>query len=158
MIDEIVFYPLKSEHLDQVLEIEQVSFPTPWSKQSFTSELLENALAYYCGCFLDGKLIGYGGMWVIIDEAHITNIAVHPYYRGKRVGEAVIFHLMAQAMAKGAYKMTLEVRPSNISAQKLYLRLGFNAVGRRKGYYTDTKEDAIIMWKDLIDQGQSESY
>jgi len=142
--------PLKPGHLDQVLKIERVSFPTPWSREAFLSELLQNSLAHYFTCFCGDELIGYGGMWIIVDEAHITNVAVHPDYRGQRVGEIIMLHLMAQAMERGAYKMTLEVRPSNLSAQNLYNRLGFEAVGRRKGYYTDTHEDAIIMWRNLI--------
>ncbi|MEL7566080.1 MAG: ribosomal protein S18-alanine N-acetyltransferase [Dehalobacterium sp.] len=149
---QVRFLPLEAEYLDQILEIEQVSFPTPWSKQAFLSELQQNSLAYYCVGMLNEKIIGYGGMWIIIDEAHITNVAVHPDYRGKKVGEALMLHLIAQALIKGALRMTLEVRPSNIAAQSLYQRMGFEAVGRRRGYYTDTKEDAIIMWKTLIER------
>lgn len=151
MMERVDFLPLRVENLDRILEIEQLSFPTPWSKQAFLSELQQNSLAYYCVCVLDEKIIGYGGMWIVIDEAHITNVAIHPDYRGKKIGEAMMLHLIAQALIKGAFKMTLEVRPSNLSAQKLYRRMGFEAVGRRKGYYTDTKEDAIIMWKTLIE-------
>jgi len=151
MMGQVDFLPLEAEYLDDILEIEQVSFPTPWSKQAFLSELQQNSLAYYCVCMLNEKIIGYGGMWIIIDEAHITNVAVHPDYRRKKVGEALMLHLIAQALIKGALRMTLEVRPSNISAQKLYQRMGFEAAGRRRGYYTDTKEDAIIMWKTLIE-------
>jgi ribosomal-protein-alanine N-acetyltransferase len=149
VMDKTELRPLKQEHLDQVLEIERVSFPTPWSKESFLGELLQNSLAHYYACWRDNILIGYAGMWIIIDEAHITNVAVHPSYRRKKVGEIILLHMMAEALKRGAYKMTLEVRPSNQEALKLYSRLGFKSVGRRKGYYTDTNEDAIIMWKDL---------
>lgn len=149
MTGKLQLFRLQVQHVDQILEIEQVSFPTPWTKGSFLSELLENTLAYYYGCFQEDRLMGYAGMWIIIDEAHITNVAVHPDYRGKKVGEIIMLHMMTQALERGAYKMTLEVRPSNITAQKLYRRLGFESVGRRKGYYTDNQEDAIIMWKDL---------
>ena len=127
-MDKTKLLPLKPEHIDQVLEIERVSFPTPWSRESFLGELLQNSLAYYFACLQDDVLIGYAGMWIIIDEAHITNVAVHPDYRGKKLGEIMILHMMAEALKRGAYKMT---------------------VGLRKGYYTDTDEDAIIMWKDL---------
>ncbi|MDD4753636.1 MAG: ribosomal protein S18-alanine N-acetyltransferase, partial [Desulfitobacteriaceae bacterium] len=137
-MDKTKLLPLKPEHLDQVLEIERVSFPTPWSRESFLGELLQNALAYYFACFRDNMLIGYAGMWIIIDEAHITNVAVHPDFRGKKVGEILILHMMAEALKRGAYKMTLEVRPTNDIAIKLYTRMGFESVGRRKGYYTDT--------------------
>lgn len=140
---------LKPEDVDQVLEIERVAFPTPWSREAFMGELLQNSLAKYFGCWREGKLIGYAGMWLIIDEAHITNVAVHPDFRNQKVGEMIMLHLMAEALSRGAYKMTLEVRPSNLPARSLYARMGFEAVGRRKGYYSDTNEDAIIMWKDL---------
>jgi ribosomal-protein-alanine N-acetyltransferase len=150
MIGQLKYVPLRAEYLDQVLEIERVSFPTPWSKQSFLSELHDNSMAYYIVCMLDEKVIGYGGMWIILDEAHITNVAVHPEHRGKRIGQGIIFYLISKALSLGVCRMTLEVRPSNLSAIKLYQRMGFQAAGRRKGYYTDTKEDAIIMWKTLI--------
>ncbi|MGI6712133.1 MAG: ribosomal protein S18-alanine N-acetyltransferase [Bacillota bacterium] len=149
-MEKISLLPLKPEDIDQVLSIEKVSFPTPWSRESILNELMYNSLAHYYACFRSDKLIGYGGMWIIIDEAHITTIAVHPDYRGRKIGAAIMLHLMAQAIEKGADKITLEVRPSNIAAERLYSQLGFKAVGRRKGYYSDTKEDAIIMWKNLI--------
>lgn len=150
MSGKLQVVPLKTEHLDQVLDIERASFPTPWSRQSFLGELLHNNVAYYFGCISDEKMIGYAGMWIIIDEAHITNVAVHPNHRGQKIGHILMLHLMAQALERGVHKMTLEVRPSNIYAQKLYTCLGFEGVGRRKGYYSDNNEDAIIMWKDLI--------
>lgn len=150
MMEQLGFYPLEAAYLDQILKIERVSFPTPWSKQAFLSELQQNSLAYYCAARSGEQVIGYGGMWIIVDEAHVTNVAVHPDYRGRKVGEAIMLHLITQALMKGALRMTLEVRPSNLPAQKLYQRMGFEAAGRRKGYYTDTNEDAIIMWKTLI--------
>ena len=151
MTEEITqIRPLQIEEIDELLEIEQMSFSTPWSREAFLSELLQNNLAHYFGCWRGDKLIGYAGMWLIIDEAHITNVAVHPDFRNQRIGELIMRYLIAVALSNGAYKMTLEVRPSNLSAQTLYKRLGFESVGRRKGYYTDTNEDAIIMWMDLV--------
>jgi ribosomal-protein-alanine N-acetyltransferase len=136
----------------QVTEIEKLSFPSPWSAYAFTCEILDNAFANYYVLNWendDNKVIGYGGMWIILDEAHITNIAISPEYRGKRLGEILLSHLIAAARVKGVVRMTLEVRESNLSAQKLYKRLGFEPAGIRKGYYIDNKEDAIIMWKEL---------
>ncbi|NLT96265.1 MAG: ribosomal protein S18-alanine N-acetyltransferase [Clostridia bacterium] len=136
----------------QVSEIEKKSFPSPWSAYAFVCELLDNAFANYFVLTQaddDNTVIGYGGMWIILDEAHITNIAITPEYRGQRLGEILLNHMMTEAKAKGAVKMTLEVRVSNISAQKLYKRLGFLEAGIRKGYYLDNNEDAIIMWKEL---------
>lgn len=135
----------------QVVEIEQLSFPTPWSTYAFTCEILDNDFANYFVLTLesDENIIGYGGMWIILDEAHITNIAITPAYRGQRLGELLLRHMMNAARAKGVERITLEVRVSNASAQKLYERLGFKSAGVRKGYYIDNKEDAIIMWKEI---------
>ncbi|MGI6679320.1 MAG: ribosomal protein S18-alanine N-acetyltransferase [Dehalobacterium sp.] len=149
MTVDIDFVPLQEEDLEQVLAIEQCSFPTPWSKQAFISEIYDNSLSYYCVGKLNGRVVAYGGMWIIIDEAHITTIAVHPDYRGQKIGEKLLSHLIVQSMVQGALRMTLEVRPSNVPALNLYQRMGFKNAGRRRGYYTDTKEDAIIMWKTL---------
>lgn len=139
------------EHLVGVLEVERLSFPTPWSKQAFLGELKENDLAYYYVCLEGHKVVGYAGMWIIFDEAHVTNIAVHPQFRGKKIGKALLLNLLEQALRLGAERITLEVRPSNKIAQELYRKLGFVPVGVRKGYYTDTNEDAIIMWKNLYE-------
>jgi ribosomal-protein-alanine N-acetyltransferase len=94
-------------------------------------------------------IVGYGGMWIIIDEAHITNIAVEPAYRGKKLGEQILKGLMELAKLKRVARMTLEVRVSNDDAQKLYKRIGFKPAGIRPGYYIDTNEDALIMWNEI---------
>lgn len=138
------------EHIPGVLEIEQVSFPTPWSQQAFTYEIVSNNFAQYLVAVQQNKVIGYAGMWIVMDEAHITNVAVHPRYRGSKVGQVLMLELMRQAINLGAVRMTLEVRPSNAAARQLYKRLGFQDKGLRKKYYTDTNEDAIIMWLDLV--------
>lgn len=138
--------------VNQVVEIEKKSFPTPWSPYAFSCEILDNNFAHYLVVTPaedESQVIGYGGMWVILDEAHITNIAIAPSYRGKGYGEILLLKLMELAIEKGAERITLEVRVSNESAKRLYHRLGFKEVGLRKGYYVDTKEDAIIMWKTL---------
>ncbi|RYD03254.1 hypothetical protein N752_20700 [Desulforamulus aquiferis] len=88
-------------------------------------------------------------MWLVLDEAHITNVAVHPEYRGKSIGEALMLEMIQQAIIRGAVRMTLEVRPSNMAARELYKKLGFKEKGLRKKYYTDTNEDAIIMWVEF---------
>lgn len=141
--------PMQAFHLDQVLQIERASFPTPWSRQAFLSEIHQNDFAHYYVCLSDGRVIGYAGMWVILDEAHITNVAVHPEYRGRRVGEALVRHLLGEARNLGADRMTLEVRLSNLAAQRLYQKLGFVPVGVRKGYYVDNNEDALLMRCEL---------
>ena len=143
---------MKEDHIEGVVVIEQVSFPTPWSREAFCSELGENSFAHYYVCLVGEEVAGYAGMWMIIDEAHITNIAVHPWYRGKQIGQALLITLMQEAMRLGAERITLEVRPSNKVARYVYGKLGFQAVGVRKGYYSDTREDAIIMWKNLYEK------
>jgi len=135
--------------LDQVLEIENLCFPIPWSRDSFLSEL-RNPLAQYIVAQEGFVLQGYAGVWLIFDEGHITNVAVHPRARGKRIGELLLENTIAFVSAHGAVSVTLEVRPSNNSALALYRRMGFEQVGVRKGYYIDNGEDALIMVKKLM--------
>jgi ribosomal-protein-alanine N-acetyltransferase len=147
---EIDIEQMHVSDLDRVLEIEALSYPTPWSRRAFQSELTDNTYAYYFVARHAGVIIGYVGMWVILDEAHITNIAVHPGFRRKAIGRRMLMAMFEEAKRRGATRMTLEVRVSNFSAQALYRDLGFVDRGIRKGYYSDTNEDAIIMWKDSL--------
>ncbi|MBC7344427.1 MAG: ribosomal protein S18-alanine N-acetyltransferase [Clostridia bacterium] len=140
---------MRSEHLDDVLAIERLSFPTPWSRYAFESELKNNRYSCYIVCLLSGRVIGYAGSWIIEDEAHITTLAVDPRYRGQGLGKALLSEITSRCQARGAERITLEVRPSNKIAQRLYENMGFIRVGIRRGYYTDTREDAIIMWRNL---------
>jgi len=135
--------------LDDIMVIEHQSFTLPWSKEAFYRELTENPYAYYIVADIDGTAIGYGGVWIVIDEAHITNIAVLTEYRGQKIGETLLTQLQNLARQQGAKTMTLEVRVSNIVAQNLYRKLGFQNGGIRKGYYTDNNEDALVMWVNL---------
>ena len=142
--------PMTSKDLDMVLEIEKICFPTPWSRNAFRIEIEENRCAHYLTAICGNQVVGYGGMWLIVDEAHITNIAVHPDYRGRGIGEAILKSLMKRAVDLGAVRMTLEVRVSNKVAQNLYRKLGFYDAGIRKQYYANNNEDALIMWNDQI--------
>lgn len=142
--------PMTASDLDKVSEIEKICFPTPWSKEAFRIEIEENRCARYFVAVYQGEIVGYGGMWLIIDEAHITNVAVHPNYRGLGVGEAIMRSLIQEAVGLGAIRMTLEVRISNKIAQNLYRKLGFYDAGIRKQYYSNNNEDALIMWNDQI--------
>lgn len=144
------FDDMRPEHLQYIMEIEKQSFPTPWSFNAFLYEITCNKLAHYIVACKDGKIIGYAGMWIILDDAHITNIAVSPCYRRKNYGKRILLEMMLRASLMGAIKMTLEVRVSNLPARKLYSGLGFVERGRRKKYYSDNNEDAIIMWKDKL--------
>jgi ribosomal-protein-alanine N-acetyltransferase len=133
--------------IDGVREVEVQSFPNPWSSKAFMSELRDNKYAYYLVACIDGRIIGYAGMWRLFSEAHITNIAVHPDFRRRGVGELLLFALMDQARRFGMTSMTLEVRPSNSAALSLYRKHGFVQRGVRRRYYSDNQEDALIMWK-----------
>lgn len=136
--------------LDQVLEIERGSYLTPWSRRAFISELTENAYALYLVGRRGQRIVGYIGMWQVIDEGHITNVAVHPAERGKGYGRALMEAAMGASVERGSVRLTLEVRVSNLVAQGLYRSLGFRQVGLRRGYYTDNGEDAYVMvWGEL---------
>ncbi|AIS51734.1 putative ribosomal-protein-alanine acetyltransferase RimI [Thermoanaerobacter kivui] len=144
---EVIIRPMEKEDVDEVLEIERLSFSIPWSKEAFISEVTKNSCARYIVAEVDNKIVGYGGFWVVVDEGHITNIAVHPQYRSKGIGSKIMEGLIDIAKKNGISAMTLEVRESNIVAQHLYAKFGFRPLGRRKGYYLDNSEDAIVMWK-----------
>lgn len=129
-----------------VLAIETISFPSVWPANAFTNELRDNRLAHYFVGLLDGKIVAYGGIWVILEDSHITTIAVHPDLRGKRLGEEMLVHLLDAAIGRGASWITLEVRESNEVAQRLYRKYGFTVVSTRRGYYSDNNESALVMW------------
>ncbi|RJP16156.1 MAG: ribosomal-protein-alanine N-acetyltransferase [Candidatus Abyssobacteria bacterium SURF_5] len=148
-VGKLSFHTLSIKHLDEVLEIEKVSFRTPWTKYAFIHEI-QFEKSVFKVLKLNGRIIGYGGFWHILDEAHISNIAIHPEYRGQGFGKMLLLHLLEEALQKGASKATLEVRRSNVIAQKMYSRFGFKIISVRKNYYTDEQEDALIMWNDDI--------
>ena len=148
--DHVSIAPMRPEDLERVLEIEQVSFPTPWPRDAYSHELHENRLACYVVARVMHKIVGYAGMWVILDEAHVTTIAVEPESRGRRIGERLLIALMEESMKRGARWVTLEVRKSNGVAQALYRKYGFKEIGVRKAYYSDNREDAIVMWTGNI--------
>lgn len=149
MNKSLTFRLMTEEDIDDVLEIEHKSFATPWSREAFFNELTHNQFALYVVLEEDNKVIGYCGAWIVVDEAHITNVALLPEYRGRKLGEALMRQLMELASEKGAITMTLEVRVSNFTAQSLYRKLGFQNGAIRKNYYTDNQEDALVMWVNL---------
>ena len=137
------------EDVAAVVVVENICFITPWSEESFKNELTTNMLAVYYVAEIEGKVIGYAGMWHVMDELHITNVAVHPDYQGRKIGNQLLEALISFS-SSGPYKgMTLEVRVSNEVAINLYTKYGFEKLGIRKGYYQDNKEDAMVMWKEL---------
>ncbi len=141
--------PMHLGDLQAIITIERASFSTPWSLEAFKTELKDNEYARYLCLELEGQVIGYMGLWFILDEGHITNIAITPNHRGQHWGELLMRSVMEEMVEQGMERMTLEVRASNYPAQSLYKRLGFAIAGVRKGYYVDTGEDAMIMWAEL---------
>jgi [ribosomal protein S18]-alanine N-acetyltransferase len=131
--------------LETVQAIERASFSSPWPPNAYRSELETNRLANYLVARADGEIVGYGGMWLMVDEAHITTFAVHPAWRRQRIGERLLLAFLDLAMARQAHEATLEVRLSNLPARRLYEKYGFRPVGLRPRYYSDDNEDALIM-------------
>jgi ribosomal-protein-alanine N-acetyltransferase len=130
-----------------IAEIEALCFSPPWSLADFLHEIESNELAHYLVCFDGPRLIAYAGLWAILNEGHITNVAVHPDFRGRGAGAALIGALTERARRLwGLSEFTLEVRASNVAAIRLYQDAGFREEGRRRRYYTNPTEDAIIMW------------
>src|SRR3954451_639160 len=146
--------PMRLEDLDDVQRIEVASFTTPWPPNAYRSELLTNRLANYLVARIDDRLVAYGGMWLMVDEAHITTFAVHPAWRRQRVGERLLLAFFDLARDRHAREATLEVRLSNLAARRLYEKYGFRLVGLRPRYYSDNNEDALIMTTEpLTDPG-----
>ena len=145
MPNDCVIRRMTLNDLDAVAAIEEATFPTPWSRDSFRQELERNVAARYLVAEKDGQVIGYAGAWIILDESHITNIAIEESRRGLGYGRALTTALMQYLSNLGAAYATLEVRRSNLRAQNLYKSLGFVELGVRKRYYEDNREDALIM-------------
>jgi len=143
--------PMRLEDLPVVQAIEQASFTTPWPAHAYRSELEANRLATYLVVRAGDAVVGYGGMWLMVDEAHITTFAVHPAWRRRRIGERLLLALLDLAVDRRAREATLEVRLSNLPARRLYEKYGFRPVGLRPNYYSDDREDALIMTTEALD-------
>lgn len=150
MLSKVSIRRMIPEDINQIIIIENLSFPTPWSYKSFLQELCTTIGVYYTALNND-DVVGYAGMWMVPGEAHITTVAVHPDYRDKHIGELLMRTLITHSISQGAQTMLLEVRPSNISARKLYKKLGFRQIGIRTNYYVEINEDALIMLKKLTE-------
>lgn len=137
------------EDLDEVLRIERASFSMPWSRGAFVYEMEQNRVARCWVMREDGRAIGYLCLWEIADELHVTNIAVDPACRRQGVGRTLLKAVLDAARERGLRLVVLEVRPSNTEARTLYEAFGFRVIGRRRGYYYDTGEDALVMEADL---------
>ena len=140
---------MRSADLEEVLAIERASFSMPWSRGAFLYELEQNRVARCYVVREDGRLIGYICLWEVADEVHITNVAVHPDLRRRGVGRSLLNAVLDDARQRKLRLVVLEVRPSNVEALGLYESFGFRVVGRRRGYYYDTGEDALVMEASL---------
>ncbi len=149
-ITRVDIAPMTAADIPAVLEIERRSFPTPWPRDAYTHELDHNRTAVYLVAHRDETLVGFAGMWVVMDEAHITTIAVDPPVRGQGIGERLLIALIDRASERGGRWIQLEVRRSNVVAQNLYRKYRFRDVGVRRHYYSDNGEDALVMWTGNI--------
>ena len=141
---------IREEDVAKIHEIEKLCFAMPWSEESILHDVKENVVARWL--VMDGgegEVLAYAGMWFVLDEAHVCNVAVHPEHRRKGYGRRIFEALEELAQENSMSMMTLEVRRSNIAAQNLYHACGFLDVGYRKRYYEDNKEDALIMYKEF---------
>jgi len=160
-LNGFVVEPMAVSDLGDVMVIERLSFSSPWSERAYRFEIEQNensvmlvarpAFPLSLWDRIRGRagvrspVLGYGGLWLLVDEAHISTIAVHPQWRGKGLGELVMLSLLEQGIRRGMQRATLEVRVSNETAQGLYRKLGFESAGRQRRYYSDNNEDAFIM-------------
>ncbi len=150
MLATLRFVALDKTHIPKILEIEQVTHSAPWSQRSFENEL-EHKYGIFLVGLLEGELCAYGGVWILVDEAHVTNVVVKSELRGQGIGRKLMIELLQRARTRGAVCATLEVRATNATAIHLYEDLGFVQSTVRKQYYPDNKEDAVVMMlNDLL--------
>jgi [ribosomal protein S18]-alanine N-acetyltransferase len=139
------------DDLDAVHVIERESFSTPWPSHAYRQELESNRLAHYIVARWGDEIVGFAGIWLLVDEAHVTTFATRRTWRRQGIGERLLLALLDLAIARGAHEATLEVRPSNTPARRLYEKYGFKLMGVRPRYYSDNNEDALIMTTDSLD-------
>ncbi len=145
MLATLRFEPLREDRLPSVLAIERVVNPAPWSERSFRNEL-DHKDGLFLVALLGGEVVGYGGIWLIVDEAHITTLAVDPEHQRQGIAKQMLKELLIRARDAGMVCSTLEVREGNVAAISLYEQFGFVAAATRKSYYPDNRENALVMW------------
>ena len=143
--DSVSIEPMTAADLPALLVIERASFPTPWTEANFRHEIEDNPLAWNLVAKIGGKVAGFACAYVVADELMINDLAVDVSSRRRGLGSALLRRLLDGASTRGCRRATLEVRPSNAAARELYAKLGFTARGRRRGYYADTGEDALLL-------------
>ena len=154
---QVRIVPMNADHLDELVELERICFSTPWSRNMLAEELDNACSAFLVAEDANGKVVGYAGLQVVLDEGYIANIAVFPEYRRQGIAGKLLQVFMNFAEANRLAFLTLEVRASNQAAISLYENRGFLEVGRRKNYYEHPKEDAIIMTKEYVHDGAEDS-
>ncbi len=142
---------MRRRHLRSVLRIESLVYPRPWSLGLFVSELTLRTSRCYCVAMVGHEVVGYAGLMLCEEDAHVTTVAVAPAWQRHKLGTRLLLHLVGQSRQRGARHLTLEVRVGNRGAQALYHRFGFVPAGIRKNYYSETNEDALVMWASDID-------
>ncbi len=147
----IVVELMKVDDLTEVQAIERESFTTPWPAHAYRQELETNRLAHYIVARCGNAIVGFAGIWLLVDEAHVTTFATRRSWRRQGIGERLLLALLDLARTRGAHEATLEVRPSNVPARRLYEKYGFKVVGVRPRYYSDDNEDALIMTTESLD-------
>ncbi len=140
---------MKKNDAEQMAAIEEKTFAMPWTRKFFWEEF-ENENAVYIVGVVDEKIVAYAGAWISFEEAQVTNVAVDENFRNQKIGTKLFSKLIDEVKKRGATAITLEVRPSNVAAINLYEKFGLHSVGRRKKYYLDNNEDALIMWNTKI--------
>lgn len=143
--------PLAEHHLAEILAIEKAVNGSPWSERSFRNEI-DHRHGVFRVAIEEGRVVGYGGVWLVIDEAHVTNVAVAPVYHRRGIGRRLMIDLLVLAREAGMTCSTLEVRAGNTAAIDLYEKLGFVRTAVRRGYYPDNKEDALVMWRHSLEE------
>jgi len=149
LAEPVSIEPMRPADIAVVTRIDKRCFPSPWLPSAYATEL-SNRSACYLVARIGQEIIGYGGLWVIMDEAHITTIAVDPDYQGRKIGELMLVALLEEGILQGGSHCTLEVREGNRIAQNLYKKYGFHNAALRKSYYTDNNENALVMWAEEI--------
>ncbi|SES37791.1 ribosomal protein S18-alanine N-acetyltransferase [Psychrobacillus sp. OK032] len=148
--ETITYRKMTLDDIDRILVIEEEAFPVPWTREAFEHEMTTNLYSHYIVAETEAKeIVGYCGMWIVMDESHITNVAVLERMRGLKIGEGLMREAIRVVLEQDVVLMTLEVRVTNDIAKNLYYKLGFQDGGIRKKYYTDTQEDALVMWVEF---------
>ena len=146
----LIIRKMTVDDIPAVVDLDQKSFSLPWPERSFRFELTDNPASRCWVAELDGKVVGMIVVWLIVDEAHVATLATHPDYRRRGIGRRLLAHALRHIMEDGARSSFLEVRESNLAAQEMYREFGYEVTGRRRRYYRDNDEDAILMSLDSL--------